>query len=139
MSYVLVLVVFILGFSSVVGAVLQRVWVAAPGTPAAEWQEAVALGAGLVGLFLWVGLFERRSIASLGFRRPRRGVLTLIGGLVIGIVLNAVPTVFLWAIGGYQLVSPPAGSTAGVAAVPMLLLVVVAVLVQSGTEETLTR
>lgn len=118
---------------------LARTWVVLVGTPQAQLQEAITFASGLVGLFLWVVLYERRSIASLGFRRPGRGALTLLAGVVVGIVLNTIPTVFLWATGAYELGTPPQGSVSGVAAVPLLLLIVVFVLVQSGTEETLTR
>lgn len=139
LSYILTLVVFILVIPGIVGAIFQQTWKVTPGTPEAQLQEAVTFGAGLVGLFFWVWLFERRSIASLGFRRPGRGLLTLLVGIVVGIVLNSIPTLFLWAVGAYQQVEPPAGSAAGIAALPTLLLVLLFVLVQSGTEETLTR
>ena len=139
LSYLLVLLVFILGVPGMVGAIFLRTWKVTAGTPTAQLQEALTFGAGLVGLFFWVWLYERRSFASLGFRRPGRGVLTLIVGIVAGIVLNSIPTVFLWTTGVYERVSPPAGSTAGLAAITTLLPILLFVLVQSGTEETLTR
>ncbi|MCS5732461.1 hypothetical protein [Herbiconiux daphne] len=80
------------------------------GTPEAQLQEALTFGSGLVGLFIWVLLFERRSIPSLGFRHPGRGSLTLMAGIGAGILLNTIPTVFLWAVGAYVLVDPPTGS-----------------------------
>ena len=139
LSYILTLVVFILVLPGAVGAVFQQTWKVDPGTPEAQLQEAVTFAAGLAGLFLWVLLFERRSIVTLGFRRPGLGVLSLLMGVVVGIALNTIPTVLLWAIGAYEVVPPPSGSTSGFAAVPLLLLVLLFVLVQSGTEETLTR
>ncbi|MEL4318414.1 type II CAAX endopeptidase family protein [Leifsonia sp. YIM 134122] len=139
LSYVLVLVVFILVLPGIVGAVFLQTWKVGPGTPEAQLQEAVTFGAGLLGLFVWVWLFERRRITSLGFRRSGRGILTLLVGLVAGVVLNSIPTLFLWSIGAYQLASPPTGAISGLAGLPILLLVLVFVLVQSGTEETLTR
>ncbi len=139
LSYILTLVVFILVLPGIVGAIFQQTWKVDPGTPVAQLQEAVTFGAGILGLFVWVWLYERRSIASLGFRRPVRGILSLAVGIVVGIVLNSIPTLFLWGVGAYVQVEPPAGSTTGLSAVPVLLLILVFVLVQSGTEETLTR
>lgn len=139
LSYILTLVVFILVLPGAVGAVFQRTWIVDPGTPEAQLQEAVTFATGLVGLLLWVWLFERRRIVTLGFRRPGRGVLWLLAGIVVGILLNTIPTLFLWAVGAYEVVTPPAGATAGASAAGMLLLVLLCVLVQSGTEETLTR
>lgn len=139
LTYILVLIVFILGLPGILGAIFQQTWKVEVGTPEAQLQEALTFGIGFVGLVVWVWLYERRSIASLGFRRPGRGVLTLLAGVVVGIVLNSIPTLFLWGVGAYELVPPPEGSTSGVAALPMLLLILVFVSVQSGTEETLTR
>ncbi|WP_460800097.1 lysostaphin resistance A-like protein [Microbacterium sp. GXF0217] len=139
LSYILVLGVFILGIPGIVGAVFQQTWKTAAGTPEAQFQEAVTFGAGLLGLFLWVWLFERRSLASLGFRRPGWGILTLILGVLVGIVLNAIPTLFLWGVGAYKVAPAPENAASGFSALPTLLLLVVFVLIQSGTEETLTR
>lgn len=138
-SYILVLVVFILAIPGTVSVLLTQSWSVGIGTPEAQLQEAITFGAGLIGLFLWVLLYERRSIASLGFRHPGRGVLTLLAAVIVGILLNAIPTLLVWAVGAYRLADPPVASTAGLSAFPALVLVLVFVLVQSGTEETLTR
>lgn len=139
LSYLLVLLVFILGIPGIVGAVFQQTWKVDAGTPEAQLQEAVTFGAGLLGLFAWLLLYERRRLVTLGFRRPGRGILTLIAGIAVGIVLNAIPTAFLWAIGAYVVAEPAEGSSSGLSAVPMLLLILLFVLVQSGTEESLMR
>lgn len=139
LSYILVLVVFILLIPGIVSVVLTQSWNTGVGTPEAQLQEAITFGAGLVGLLLWVTLYERRSVASLGFRRPGTGALTLVAAVAVGIVLNSIPTLFVWATGAYVQADPPPGSAAGLAALPTLLIVLLFVLVQSGTEETLTR
>ncbi|MGP6170371.1 CPBP family glutamic-type intramembrane protease [Microbacterium sp. A196] len=139
LAYILVFVVGILAVQAGVGAVFASVWAVTPGTPAAQLQEAITFAAALVFILLWVVLFERRSVASMGFRRPGHGVVTMLLGILIGIALISIPTLLLLLTGAYKVVEAPAGASAGAAAVPLLLLLLVFVLIQGGTEEVLTR
>lgn len=139
LAYVLVFLVAIIGVQGAVGAVFESSWKVTPGTPTAQLQEAISFAAALALLLLWVVLFERRRVATLGFRGPGRGVLTMLGGIVVGIVLLSIPTLFLLAIGAYEVVDAPAGATSGWSALPLLLLLACFVLVQGGTEEVLVR
>lgn len=139
LAYVLVLLVGIIGVQGAFGYLYETAWTVEPGTPAAQLQEAISFGAALLLVLAWVVLYERRPVASLGLRRPGRGVLTMLLGIVVGVVLLSIPTLFLLATGAYEVVDAPAGATSGWSALPLLLVLLCFVLVQGGTEEVLVR
>ncbi|UOR00682.1 CPBP family intramembrane metalloprotease [Leucobacter allii] len=109
------------------------------GSVAAQLQEGVAniIVIGLV--FLWVAVFERRSILTLGFRSPGRGVLKLLLGVVVGLAMISLPVLLLLATGQYAVVDGPADSFSGFPALPMILGLAVTVVFQGSNEEILTR
>lgn len=110
-----------------------------PGSPEAQWLE---IPAGLVPtalIILWVVLFERRHIKTMGFRRPGRGVLLLLLGILIGALMISVPILLLWATGNYRFIDAPAGTTSGSAALLLVLVLVLTHVVQGGNEEVLIR
>ncbi|MFF2387316.1 CPBP family intramembrane glutamic endopeptidase [Agromyces sp. NPDC058104] len=110
-----------------------------PGSPEAQWLEIPANLIPAILLILWVVLYERRHVKTLGFRRPGRGVLLLLLGIPIGVLMISVPILFLWATGNYRLVDPPAGAISGGSAVLLVLALVLAHVVQGGNEEILIR
>ncbi|MDR2998497.1 MAG: CPBP family intramembrane metalloprotease [Microbacterium sp.] len=109
------------------------------GSPEAQWAELGADALVILAVFLWVWLYERRSIKTLGFRNPGKGVLKLLLGIVIGAVVISLPVLVLWASGGYQLVDGPSGSFSGGPALALVLALVLAFVVQGGSEEVLMR
>ncbi|MFF2489011.1 CPBP family intramembrane glutamic endopeptidase [Microbacterium sp. NPDC058062] len=139
LAYILVFLVLILGVQAGVLAVFSQTWPVEHGTPEAQLQEMIGFAAAGVVLLLWVVLFERRKIRTLGFRRPGRGLFTLLVGFVAGFALLSIPTLFLWATGAYVQVEPPAGATSGSGAAGLLVLLALTFVVQGGVEELLTR
>ncbi|MCT1476779.1 CPBP family intramembrane glutamic endopeptidase [Microbacterium sp. p3-SID336] len=109
------------------------------GSPAAQWQEAVANVIVIALVLAWVGLYERRHLRTLGFRNPGRGVLTLLLGVVVGLALISLPILFLWMTGQYESVGGPAEASSGLPALPLVLALAVTVIVQGSNEEILTR
>ncbi|MFF2489013.1 CPBP family intramembrane glutamic endopeptidase [Microbacterium sp. NPDC058062] len=110
-----------------------------PGSPEAQWLE---IPAGLIPtalIILWVVLFERRHIKTMGFRRPGRGVLLLLLGIPIGALIISAPILLLWATGNYRLIDPPAGTLSGSTAALLVLVLVLTHVVQGGNEEVLIR
>lgn len=135
----LVFVVLILGVQTLAGAALGAVWKTEAGSPADQLKATITFAVAAAVLLLWVVLFERRRVWTLGFRRPRRGLLVMVGGFVAGGVVLSVPALFLWGIGAYEQVSAPAGSSSGWSATGLLVLLALTFFVQGGTEELLTR
>ncbi|RRR97509.1 CPBP family intramembrane glutamic endopeptidase [Glycomyces terrestris] len=126
-------------FQLAVMTALAVAWPGPDGSPAAQVQEAVAnlLTIGL--LFTWIAWFERRRIATLGLRRPGRGLLVLLLGVAVGLAMISVPILFLWATGSYQTAPAPQDATAGAAALPLVVALTATVIAQGANEELLTR
>ncbi|MFF2369167.1 CPBP family intramembrane glutamic endopeptidase [Agromyces sp. NPDC058110] len=139
LAYIIVFLVLIIGVQAGVLAVFATTWPVEHGSPAAQLQESISFAAAGLVLVLWVVLFERRRVRTLGFRSPGRGVLTMVGGFVAGVVLLSIPALFLLAIGAYESVDGPESGASGWGAVPLLVLLALAFVVQGGTEELLTR
>lgn len=120
-------------------AALQINFPVMPGSVDAQLQEGVA-NIVVIGLvFVWVAVFERRNILTLGFRKPGRGILTLLLGVVVGLVMISIPVLFLLATGQYAVVEGPADSFSGFPALPLILGLAVTVIFQGSNEEILTR
>ena len=109
------------------------------GSSTSQWVELCANLVATLAVFLWVWLYERRSIKTLGFRKPGKGVLKILLGVLIGAVMVSLPIVFLWAVGGYELVGGPSGATTGWSALWLVILLIVASIVQGGNEEVILR
>lgn len=109
------------------------------GSVLSQVQEGVVNIIVIALVFAWVAIFERRNILSLGFRRPGRGILVLLLGVVVGLALISIPTLFLWATGQYEVVAGPADATSGFPALPIVLALAVTVIFQGSNEEILTR
>ncbi|OIJ30759.1 CPBP family intramembrane glutamic endopeptidase [Microbacterium sp. LCT-H2] len=139
LAYILVFLVLIIGVQAGVLAVFAQAWPVEKGTPEAQLQDMISFAVAGLALLVWVVVFERRRIRTLGFRRPGRGLLTLLIGFVAGVVLLSIPTLFLWATGAYVQVDAPAASTSGASATGLLVLLALTFVVQGGTEELLTR
>ena len=131
------LVFFMVNLGAALG--LGTVWKVEPGSGWAQVQEGVTDLVPILLVFAWVALFERRRISSLGFRRPQRGVLTLLLGVVVGLAMISVPILILLAAGVYRGAMPPPGSSAGFSAVPIVLLLALTVIIQGSNEEILVR
>ncbi|MFF2267976.1 CPBP family intramembrane glutamic endopeptidase [Cellulosimicrobium cellulans] len=140
-AYLVVFVgaVFVVQFG-VLGA-LGQAWKVSAGSPAAQVQEAIACAVSILVVFAWVGWYERRHVRTVGFRRPGRGVLLLLAGILVGLAMISLPILFLWATGAYERVDAPAasGSGGGWAALPLVLALVLLFVFQGGQEEVLTR
>ncbi|MFE6967506.1 type II CAAX prenyl endopeptidase Rce1 family protein [Agromyces sp. NPDC057679] len=139
LAYLLVFLVLIIGVQAGVLAIFAATWPVEHGSPEAQLQDMISFAAAGLALVLWVVLFERRRVRTLGFRRPGRGILTLVAGFVAGIVLLSIPALFLWSIGAYESVDAPEGASSGWNALPLLILLALTFVVQGGTEELLTR
>ncbi len=139
LAYILVFLVLIIGVQAGVLAVFAQAWPVEKGTPEAQLQDMISFAVAGLALLVWVVVFERRRIRTLGFRRPGRGLLTLLIGFVAGVVLLSIPTLFLWATGAYVQVDAPVASTSGASATGLLVLLALTFVVQGGTEELLTR
>lgn len=120
-------------------AALNIIFPSPDGSTLKQIQEGIGTTLAIVFVFTWVALRERRHIKTLGFRRPGRGVLLLLIGIVVGIAMNTIPILYLWATGQYEQVDGGAGSASGLAIIPLLLLLLVTVIAQSSNEEILIR
>lgn len=139
LAYILTFIVFIIAAQTALMAVFHSFLPMSVGSVGAQIFTSLSFLAPLLLLFAWVAFFEKRKIKTLGFRGPKRGILTMIAGLFIGIVLFAAPMLFLWLTGAYELAGQPEGSISGLAALPLLLLLVAFVALQASTEETIMR
>ncbi|MFF2390585.1 CPBP family intramembrane glutamic endopeptidase [Agromyces sp. NPDC058104] len=139
LSYPLVFIVMVFVVQFGLMGVFELTLHPEPGSPEAQWLEIPANLIPSLLMILWVVLYERRHIKTLGFRRPGRGVLLLLLGIPIGALIISVPILFLWATGSYRLVDPPAGAISGGTAVLLVLALVLAHVVQGGNEEILIR
>ncbi|WP_186307673.1 CPBP family intramembrane glutamic endopeptidase [Microbacterium sp. 1.5R] len=135
----LVFLVLILGVQTAANAALGAFWNPPAGSPASQLKETITFAVAAVVLILWVTLFERRRIWTLGFRRPRTGVLVMLGGLLAGGIAISIPALFLWGIGAYERVTPPEDAVTGPSAGVLLVLLALTFFIQGGTEELLTR
>lgn len=66
-------------------------------------------------------------------------MLHVLLGFAVGIAMNSIPILFLWVTGQYEQLAGAAGSSSGASALPMLLLLAVAVIAQGSNEEILIR
>ncbi|MFB7891228.1 lysostaphin resistance A-like protein [Microbacterium sp. NPDC056044] len=134
---VFVVLVFIVQFGTM--GVFALIFPTQEGSPEAQWLEMVANLIPAALMILWVVLYERRHIKTMGFRRPGRGLLLLLLGLPIGAAIISIPILFLWATGSYQLTAAPANATTGWVAVGLVLALALTHVVQGGNEEILIR
>lgn len=139
LAYLLVVVVLILGVQGTVAALFASVWPVPTGSAAKQFQDAAGFGVAALLLLVWIAAFERRKLVTLGFRRPGRGIVTLLIGFIAGVVLLSIPTVFLWSVGAYEQTTAPADVSNGASGGALLILLAVAWVIQGGTEELLTR
>jgi membrane protease YdiL (CAAX protease family) len=97
---------------------------------------AFAFTAGIV--ILWVTLFERRGLATIGFNGS--GVKRFARGYVIGLAFLLAVVGAIWVLGGYRIEAGGAFASAsvGAALVPIVILML-GFVIQGSTEEILTR
>lgn len=103
----------------------------------AQYVEAFSFGVTLVALLLWVWLKEGRGFGSLGFRGSG-WLAKLAGGLVIGAAMMGLGVLLVTIIGQYangESDHTRLGASAVLWVIPLLLVV----LLQSSTEEAITR
>lgn len=95
-----------------------------------------AVTAGVV--ILWVTLFERRGLATIGFNGP--GLKRFTRGYLVGLAFLIAVVGIIWALGGYTVDAGGAFSTAnvGAALIPIVILML-GFVIQGSTEEILTR
>lgn len=135
----LVLILFIAfggGVMALIGAIF--------GTPdegsAAELiAEVPEFGLALVVLLLWVRYRDRRPGYTIGFQWRSKPLLHVVAGIAGGVLLLAVPAVLLRAAGAYESVPAGDGVTTGGGALLIAIPLILAVLVQSSTEEAMFR
>lgn len=114
------------------------------GTPddGSAWElvaEIPEFGLALIVLLLWVRFRDRRSAFSIGFQWRSTPLRHILLGIVGGVLLCATPALLLRVTGAYE--SVPAGDdvTTGAGAVVIVIPLILAVLVQSSTEEAMFR
>ncbi len=95
-----------------------------------------AVIAGIV--ILWVTLFERRGLATIGFNGS--GLKRFLRGYAVGLAFLVAVVGIIWVLGGYRIDAGGVFSSANVAAalVPIMVLMV-GFVIQGSTEEILTR
>lgn len=120
-------------------AALNIIFASPAGSPTAQLQEGIGNLLAIAFVFAWVAWHEGRSITTLGFHRPGRGVLVLLLGFVVGVALNSIPILYLWGTGQYEQVSGVAGSSKGPGILPLLVLLALTVVAQGSNEEILIR
>lgn len=104
----------------------------------AQIVEAFTFGATFLAIALWVRFKEGRSVRSLGFLGS--GALPRLAlGIVIGAGMLTLAVVVLILLGQYHQAPAPAGATVGWPALLPFLLLAVQWLIQSSTEETISR
>jgi hypothetical protein len=139
LAYLVSVVGAIMIVGLIVTTLVDQVFPTTPGSISAQLREtAIFLGA-FGALALWVRFKEGRPVRSLGFRGAGALQRFLIG-VGIGAGLLTISVLMLVLLGQYRPVEGPAGSVSGLAAAPLVLLMVVAHwAIQSSTEETLMR
>lgn len=85
--------------------------------------------------FLWVRFIEDRKISSLGLNKDRF-FKKFIKGFVIGVLMFSLVTILMWIFG---VISLSQGLKVGVKSIPSILMILPGWIVQSSTEEILTR
>ena len=128
----------------VCGAVVMALIQVVFGTPAkgSAWEiaaETPEFGVALIALLLWVRFKDRRSAWSIGFQWRSTPMLHLVGGIVSGVLLLAIPTLLLRVTGAYDPVPAGDGARTGAGALIIVIPLILAVLVQSSTEEAMFR
>ncbi|MFE5645028.1 CPBP family intramembrane glutamic endopeptidase [Rhodococcus sp. NPDC056516] len=108
------------------------------GSVPAQWNEVITNGFTLIVLALWVVLYERRSVFSVGLR-DRRGVQRFIAGLVAGFVLFGVALLLMVLFADYDANATESHVTTGSAAVWIVLSLIPVWIVQASTEEIVVR
>lgn len=101
--------------------------------------EIPQFGIGLLALLLWVRFRDRRSPWSIGFQWRSTPIRHVLLGIAGGVLLLAIPTLLLRVTGGYESVSAGADVTTGASALLIVIPLILAVLVQSSTEEAMFR
>lgn len=131
--------VAIIGGQSV-GAVIAEVITGhgMDGSVPAQWNEVITNGFTLIVLALWVVLYERRSILSVGLR-DRRGVQRFAAGFVGGLVLFGAAMLLMVLFAGYNGDATEGHTTTGSAAVWIVLSLLPVWIVQASTEEIVVR
>ena len=85
--------------------------------------------------FLWVKLVEKRKISSLGLNK-KGFFIKFMKGFTIGILLMSVVTLLMYVFG---LISLGQGIRTGITFIPSILLILPGWIIQSSTEEILSR
>ena len=108
------------------------------GSVASQWNEVITNGFTLIVLALWVVLYERRSILSVGLR-DRRGVQRFLTGFVGGLVLFGAALLLMVLFAGYDGNATQGHTTTGSAAIWIVLSLIPVWIVQASTEEIVVR
>lgn len=85
--------------------------------------------------FLWVKVVEKRKISSLGLNKDRF-FIKFVKGFIIGILMFSLVTFLMYIFG---IASLSQGIKVGVKFIPSILIILLGWIVQSSTEEILTR
>ena len=139
----LVLAVVFIAVGQIAGAVpgIMLGFLTPQGAPIG-WQgtaftlASFAFIAGIV--ILWVTLFERRGLATIGFNGA--GPKRFLRGYAVGLAFLVAVVGVIWALGGYRIEAGGAFATAnvGAALIPIVILML-GFVIQGSTEEILTR
>lgn len=133
-------VIFVITVIFLQSAVIPAIWPADEGSTSSQFREGFSDLLPILGVFAWLVWYERNRITTLGFHDPRRGVVKIFVGVVIGLCMISVPILLLWATGIYQATTPPPTATSsGFSALPLVLVLVLMVIIQGSSEEVLVR
>lgn len=140
LALIVFVVIFVVTVLLLQSAVIPAIWPAEDGSTSSQFREGLSDLLPILGVFAWLIWYERNRIVTLGFREPRRGVVKLFTGVLIGLGLISVPVLLLWVTGVYQATTPPTTATAsGFSALPLVLVFVLMVIIQGSSEEVLVR
>jgi membrane protease YdiL (CAAX protease family) len=108
------------------------------GTVPAQLMELLIAATTIAVVAVWVVVKERRRFATIGLT-GKGGWKQLLVGLPVGMVMFMIPTFALVVMGQYRFVAPGSGQTAGMAALPIVIALVLVWIVQASAEEILMR
>lgn len=134
LALVVFAVIFVITVIFLQSAVIPAIWPAEAGSTSSQFREGFSDLLPILGVFAWLVWYERNRITTLGFHDPRRGVVKVLLGVVIGLGMISVPILLLWATGVYQTATPQPNTSSGFSALPLVLVFVLMVIIQGSSE-----
>ncbi|WP_454836954.1 CPBP family intramembrane glutamic endopeptidase [Rhodococcus qingshengii] len=108
------------------------------GTVPSQWNEVITNAVTLLLLALWVLLYERRSLLTVGLR-DHQGAQRFLTGLLGGFLLFGAALLLMVLFAGYTPNATEGHTTTGTAAIWIVLSLIPVWIVQASTEEIVVR